>query len=202
MTIKILLVLVIGIFSGLYIVEPSFYGITDTLLDIGLSLLLFFVGIDIGSNKKVFGHLKKMGLKIILVPLSAAIGCLVGGIAVALIFKMPLLEGAAVAAGFGWYSLAPVLIAPYSAELSAIAFLTNVFREILAIVFISYTAKYIGYFETVGLGGATSMDTTLPIITRNTNAETAVVSFVSGMMLSLMVPVLVPMIVSILQLQM
>lgn len=202
MTIKILLVLVAGIFSGFFILDPSFYGTTDTLLDIGLSLLLFFVGIDIGSNKKVFGHLREMGFKIILVPLSAAFGCVAGGIVAAFIFNMPLLEGAAVASGFGWYSLAPVLIAPYSAELSAIAFLTNVFREILAIVFISYTARYIGYFETVGLGGATSMDTTLPIITRNTNAETAVVAFVSGMVMSLMVPVLVPLIVSILQLQM
>lgn len=202
MTIRILLILVAGILSGLYLVDPSFYETTDIFLSIGLSLLLFFVGIDIGSNKKAFLHLRKMGLKILLVPISAGLGCIAGGIIVALMFNMPFLEGAAVAAGFGWYSLAPILIAPYSAELSAIAFLTNVFREILAIVFISYTAKYIGYFETIGLGGATSMDTTLPIITRNTNAETAVVSFVSGIIMSLMVPVLVPLIVSILQMQM
>jgi|LGOV01.1.fsa_nt_gb uncharacterized membrane protein YbjE (DUF340 family) len=199
MTIKILLVLVAGILSGIYIIDPSFYGTTDIFLSIGLSLLLFFVGIDIGSNKKVFGQLKKMGLKIILVPVSAGLGCLAGGIATALIFNMPILEGAAVAAGFGWYSLAPILIAPYSAELSAIAFLTNVFREILAIAFISYTAKYIGYFETVALGGATSMDTTLPIISRNTDAETTVVAFVSGMIMTMSVPVLVPFFVSLLQ---
>jgi uncharacterized membrane protein YbjE (DUF340 family) len=202
MTIKIILVLIAGVVSGRYLVDPSFYGTTDTLLDIGLSLLLFFVGIDIGSNKKAFIHLKKMGFKIILVPFSAALGCLAGGIAVAFIFNMPLLEGAAVAAGFGWYSFAPVLIAPYSSELSTIAFLTNVFREILAIVFISYTARYIGFFETIGLGGATSMDSTLPIITKNTNAETAVVSFVSGLIMSLLVPVLVPLFISLLEFQM
>jgi uncharacterized membrane protein YbjE (DUF340 family) len=55
MTIKILLVLVAGILSGIYIIDPSFYGTTDIFLSIGLSLLLLFVGIDIGSNKKVFG---------------------------------------------------------------------------------------------------------------------------------------------------
>ena len=198
MTIKIILVLFAGVLSGIFLLEPSFYKYTNTLLNIGLCLLLFFVGMDIGSNKKAFEHLKKLGFKILLIPISAAIGCIVGGMMVSIVLGMPIFEGAAVAAGFGWYSLAPILIAPYSSELSTIAFLTNVLREILAIIFIPYTAKYIGYFETIALGGATSMDTTLPIITKNTNAETAVVSFVSGLFLSLLVPVLVPLFISLL----
>jgi uncharacterized membrane protein YbjE (DUF340 family) len=198
MTIKIIAVLTAGVLSGVFLVNPQVYSITDNLLDIGLSLLLFFVGIDIGRNKKAFVQLKKMGFKIILVPVSASIGCIIGGIVVAAFFKMPLMEGAAVASGFGWYSLAPVLIAPYSSELSTIAFLTNVLREIMAIIFIPYAAKHIGFFETIALGGATSMDTTLPIITKNTNAETAVVAFVSGLLMSLLVPVLVPVFISFL----
>jgi uncharacterized membrane protein YbjE (DUF340 family) len=198
MTVKIIVTLILGVLAGRFVFEPSFYGVTDQLLSLGLSLLLFFVGIDIGRNKQAFQHLRVLGFKILLVPVSAAIGCIFGGIIIAAIFNMRLLEGAAVASGFGWYSLAPVLIAPYSSELSTIAFLTNVFREILAIIFIPFTAKKIGYFETVALGGATSMDTTLPIITRNTDAETAVVAFVSGLIMSLMVPILVPVFIALL----
>ncbi len=199
MTVKILLVLIAGVLSGFFIFEPSFYPTTGVLLDIGLCLLLFFVGIDIGNNKKTFQHLKQLGFKIILIPVSAAIGGIIGGMMIAAVFGMPVFEGAAVAAGFGWYSLAPLIIAPYSAELSTIAFLTNVFKEILAIIFIPFVAKRIGFFEAVALGGATAMDTTLPIITRNTNGETAVVAFLSGLTMTFLVPVLVPIFVSLLR---
>ncbi|HBH13558.1 MAG: hypothetical protein XD91_0968 [Clostridiales bacterium 38_11] len=198
MTVKIILVLIAGVLTGFFFLEPSFYPITGTLLDLGLCLLLFFVGIDIGNNKNTFLHLKKLGFKIILVPISAAIGGIIGGMMIAAIFGMPVFEGAAVAAGFGWYSLAPLIIAPYSAELSTIAFLTNVFKEIFAIIFIPFVAKKIGFFEAVAMGGATAMDTTLPIITRNTDGETAVVSFLSGLIMTLMVPVLVPIFISLL----
>ena len=198
MTVKIILVLLGGILSGMFIFEPEFMSKTDTLLNIGLFFLLFFVGIDIGSNKKAFAHLKKLGFKLLLIPISAAFGSIFGGILVSGILGMKAFEGGAVGAGFGWYSLSAVLIAPYSAEVSTIAFLTNVIREIMAIMFIPLTAKYIGYYETISLGGATSMDTTLPIITKNTNSETAVISFISGLLMSIMVPIIVPIFISLL----
>ncbi|SRR6056297_147481 len=197
MTVKILLVLLAGIGSGIFLLEPEFMAKTDILLDIGLCLLLFFVGIDIGNNKKAFTHLKKIGFKLLLIPISAAMGSILGGMIVSVFIGMNIFEGGAVGAGFGWYSLSAILIAPYSSELSTIAFLTNVFREILAVIFIPITAKYIGYFETIALGGATAMDTTLPIITRNTNSETAVVSFVSGLLMSIFVPILVPLFIAL-----
>jgi len=197
MTAKILLVLFAGIGTGIFLLEPEFMAKTDILLDIGLCLLLFFVGIDIGSNKKAFIHLKKIGFKLLLIPISAAMGSILGGMMISVFIGMNIFEGGAVGAGFGWYSLSAILIAPYSSELSTIAFLTNVFREILAIIFIPITAKYIGYFETIALGGATAMDTTLPIITRNTNSETAVVSFVSGLLMSIFVPILVPLFIAL-----
>ena len=197
MTVKILLVLLGGVGTGMFLLEPEFMSKTDILLDIGLCLLLFFVGIDIGSNKKAFAHLKRLGFKLLLIPISAAFGSILGGMIISIILGMNIFEGGAIGAGFGWYSLSAILIAPYSAEVSTIAFLTNVFREILAIIFIPITAKYIGFFETIALGGATAMDTTLPIITRNTNSETAVVSFVSGLLMSIIVPILVPLFIAL-----
>ncbi len=198
MTVKIIIVLFGGILSGMFIFEPEFMSKTDTLLDIGLFFLLFFVGIDIGSNKKAFIHLKKLGFKLLLIPISAALGSIFGGLLTAEFLGMKIFEGGAIGAGFGWYSLSAVLIAPYSSEVSTIAFLTNVIREIMAIMLIPLTAKYIGYYETISLGGATSMDTTLPIITKNTNGETAVIAFISGLLMSIMVPIIVPVFISLL----
>jgi len=75
--------------------------------------------------------------------------------------------------------------------------LTNVFREILAFVFIPIIAKRIGFLETIAAGAAISMDTGLPLITKNTNQEVALISFISGVIISLSVTVLVPIFVGL-----
>lgn len=191
MTIKIILVLIAGILSGLFILPESVYGSTGLLLDIGLCCLLFFVGIDIGKSKDTFKNLKKVGFKILIVPVMAIIGSLFGGVLCSLIFDMNIFGSLAIASGLSWYTLSPIIITPYSAEFGAIAFLSNVFREVLAFITIPFIAKNIGYLETIAVGAAISMDTGLPIITKNTNQEVVVISFISGIIMSLMVPVLV-----------
>nr|WP_300094579.1 lysine exporter LysO family protein [Sedimentibacter sp.] len=198
MTKKILLVLAVGVLSGLFLIPDSLYGATGTMLDIGLCLLLFSVGVDIGSNKDIFKNLKNVGFKLLIVPAATVLGSLFGGILCSIIFKMNLFGSLAVASGFTWYTLSAIIITPVSAELGTIAFLTNVFREIIAFISIPFIAKHIGYLETIAVGGAISMDTGLPIITRNTSQEVVIISFISGIIISLMVPVLVPIFVGLL----
>ena len=192
MTKKILLVLAAGVLSGLFLLPDSFYGGTGILLDIGLCFLLFVVGIDIGSNKDIFKNLKSVGFIILIVPAATVFGSLFGGVVCSIIFKMNIFGSLAVASGFTWYSLSAIIITPISAELGAMAFLSNVFREIIAFISIPFIAKHIGFLETIAVGGAISMDTGLPIITRNTSQEVVIISFISGIIISLMVPILVP----------
>jgi len=191
LTIKIILILIVGILSGFFILPESIYQNTGLLLDIGLCCLLFFVGIDIGNNKETFKNLKNVGFKVLIVPVFAIAGSLFGGVLCSYIFKMDLFGSLAIASGLSWYTLAPIIITPYSAELGAIAFLTNVFREVMAFILIPFIAKHIGYLETIAVGGAISMDTGLPIITKNTSQEVVIISFISGIIMSLAVPVLV-----------
>lgn len=197
MTIKIILILIGGILSGFFILPDSIYQNTGLLLDIGLCCLLFFVGIEIGNNKNTFKNLKKVGLKMLVVPVAAIMGSLFGGILCSFIFDMNIYGSLAIASGLSWYTLAPIIITPYSAELGAIAFLTNVFREVFAFICIPFIAKHIGYLETIAVGGAISMDTGLPIITKNTNQEVVIISFISGIVMSLAVPVLVTLFVGL-----
>jgi uncharacterized membrane protein YbjE (DUF340 family) len=70
-------------------------------------------------------------------------------------------------------------------------------REVLAILCIPFIAKYIGDLEAIAPAGATAMDTTLPIISRNTNAKAVIISFITGIILSLLVPVIVPIIIQL-----
>ena len=191
MTLKIILAVIIGAVVGFFIPD-SFYSVTDTLLTIGLCLLLFFVGIDIGKNKNVFNDIKNSGRLFFLIPIGVTIGSLLGAIGVGFILGYPVNESGAIGSGMGWYTLSSIIIAPYSSELSVLAFLTNVVREVLAIAMIPIIAKYIGFNEAIAPAGATAMDTTLPIISRNTNSETAILSFSTGLILSTLVPILVP----------
>ncbi len=107
-------------------------------------------------------------------------------------------ESVAIASGMGWYSFSAIELSKVSVELGGIAFLSNIFRELLAIFLIPFVAKKIGAFESVGIAGATAMDTVLPVINKNNPAEISIVSFYSsGLVISLIVPILVPFVISI-----
>ncbi|MBW4828850.1 MAG: lysine exporter LysO family protein [Clostridiaceae bacterium] len=197
MSLSIILAVVLGIGAGYFILPDWVFSYTGTIADIGLCLLLFFVGMDIGKQKGIFKDLKKMGFKILLVPIMIIIGSILGSIVGGFLLKMPTNESGAVGAGLGWYTLSSVMLTSYSTELSAIAFLTNVIREIIALIIVPIIAKHIGYLECIAPCGATAMDTALPVISKSTDSKTTIVSFISGVILSLVVPILVSIMIKI-----
>lgn len=197
MTIIIFAAVVFGILVGIVFFPSQWVFATDYFMDIGLCLLLLLVGIDIGKQKNILEEVRKMGFSLLIVPVLVAFGSIVGAMGGGILIGLPVNEAGAVGAGFGWYSLSAVMLTDYSAHLSALAFLSNVFRELLAIVSIPFVAKWIGYMEAVAPGGATAMDTTLPIITQYTDSKTAVLAFVSGVLLSTFVPLLVSLIIGL-----
>ena len=197
MTAFIIIAVLLGILTGYTIFPPELYNITEYIMDFGICLLLLLVGIDIGKQKNIIKEIKKFGLTIVVVPILIAIGSIVGAMIGGLIIDMPINESGAIGAGFGWYSLSSILLIDYSASISALAFLSNVTREVIAIIIIPFIGKYFGHLEAVAPGGATAMDTTLPIITKYTSSKIAVLAFVSGVILSMLVPILVPVIIAL-----
>jgi len=197
MTIKIVFSVIAGIGVGYFLLPNSIFQYTDIIIDIGLCLLLFFVGIDIGRNKEVFSKIKKTGFKVLLIPFMIIIGSIGGSMFAGFLLKLPLNESGAVGAGFGWYTLSSMMLASYSTELSTLAFISNVVREILALISIPIIAKYIGDIESIAPAGATAMDTSLPIISKSTNPHTAIIAFITGVILSTAVPILVPIIIKL-----
>ncbi|NLI43427.1 MAG: lysine exporter LysO family protein [Synergistaceae bacterium] len=197
MTMVIISCLLIGIFLGYFLGMPL-NGLTDYVITFCLLILLFSVGIDLGSNKESFRDIKNNGLKLFIVPIGTILGTAIGCIGTSLILKMPLKESLAVGAGFGWYSLSGVLIAQmYSVELGMVAFLSNVIREIIALISIPFISKRVGALEAIGIAGATAMDTLLPVIVKSNTPDVVIYSFVSGVFLTLLVPILVPVILSL-----
>lgn len=191
MTKKILISVTLGALVGFFFIPEGFLKYIGTIMDIGLCALLFFVGTDLGRNKEIFSQMKEIGVKVIGLPFIVALGSIFGAILAGLIFGYSPTESAAVGSGFAWYTLSPIIIAPYSAELSAVAFLANVTREVVAILFIPVIAQKIGYLEAVSTTGAAGMDTLLPVVSKATDSRTAIICFINGVVLTMLVPILV-----------
>ena len=192
MSIAILVVLVLGIGAG-YVLPENISGLIDSASSYMLLILLFSVGIDMGLNKEVFARIKDLGFKILLIPFGVVVGSLCGGFLTALLTNLPVKDGLSISAGLGWYSLSGILITEAGNPVAGtISFLANVFREMLTFIVVPFIAGHLNYYCAIAPAGATAMDTTLGIISRNTNATVAVLSFVSGVVCTLVVPVLVP----------
>jgi uncharacterized membrane protein YbjE (DUF340 family) len=189
----ILASLVCGVLSGYFILPAGIISNLDKIASFALNLLILSVGIDLGTNKEVFYSIRETGFKILLIPVSIIFGSLFGGAIASLIYRMPMNLGLAISSGFGWYSLSGVILSNISGpEAGTIAFLTNVFRELIAVLTIPLLAKKLNHLTAISPAGATSMDTTLPLISEATDSKTVVVSFINGAILSSLVPILVP----------
>lgn len=187
---------VLGIIAGVYHILPKFLFDTDFSI-YALYVLICLVGIGVGSDKKAREIQKNAKLKIILVPLTVVIGTLLGVAVVSLFIDIGLREALAIGAGFGYYSLSSILITKISGEaLGVIALIANISREITTLLLAPLLVKYFGKLAPVAAGGATSMDTTLPVITQFAGKEYVIISVFSGVVLSILVPFLVTFILS------
>ncbi|MDW8799765.1 lysine exporter LysO family protein [Clostridium sp. A1-XYC3] len=192
MTKIILVAVTLGMLCGYLLLPESFIGNLNTLSTIALNFLILSVGIDVGSNKNLLSDLKKNGIGIILIPICIVLGSLVGGLMTALIYGLPLKSSLSIASGFGWYSLSGILLTNLeNAQVGTIAFLTNVFRELIAVILIPILATKLNHYTAIAPAGATSMDTTLPLIAKATTPQIAVVSFLNGAILTSLVPILI-----------
>lgn len=182
-----------GIGLGYYALPPQAAGQIGDLTLWALNFLILMIGIEVGQNLAVFKEIRKHGVMLVAIPLGIIAGSALGGVAASQLFHQPSSTGLAIAAGYGWYSLSGILLTTLDgAQTGAVAFITNIFRELLTIVSVPFLAKYFNRYTAIAPAGATSMDSTLPVISRYTDPEVAIMAFFNGVVLSALVPVLVP----------
>lgn len=155
--------------------------------------LMFFVGLSIGNDSKTLKSFKRINPVYYLLPVYTIIGTLGGCAIISLMLpERTIAEIMAVGSGFGYYSLSSIFITEYKgAELGTIALLSNIIRELTALLFAPFFVKYFGKLAPIAIGGATTMDTTLPVILKFSGKEFLVVSIFSGFVLDISVPFLV-----------
>lgn len=191
MTICIAVSVIAGILAGYFIIPEGFAEISGNLIVAGLSLLLLFVGMDIGVEGTIAANFKRAGWRVIVFPFVIMIGTYIGAAAASLVLPVTMKDALCVGSGFGWYTLAPAMLAEYSMEISAMSFMHNVMRELIGILLMPLVAAKVGYIETISLPGSSSMDVCLPIVERVTKSDIAVYSFLSGAVLSASTPIMV-----------
>ena len=158
-----------------------------------LYALMFCVGITLGNDRTLAGRVRRLDPRLALLPVATAVGTLAGAaLAAPLLAEWSLTDSLAVGAGFGYYSLSSIFIADFRGpELATIALLCNVMREIFTLLAAPLVAGWCGPLAAVSIGGATTFDTTLPIITQAAGRPYAVVSVFHGCVLDFSVPFLV-----------
>lgn len=183
---------VLGIIVGLYHIIPQ------SFLDSGVSYyalccLMFCVGISIGCDTTILKSFKKVNPRLMLLPVMTILGTLAGCAAVSVLLgHRQLTDCLAIGSGFGYYSLSSIFITQYKgAELGTVALLANIFREMGTLLLTPLIAKVFGPLAPISAGGATSMDTTLPIISQTCGRQYVMVSIYHGFVVDFSVPFLV-----------
>lgn len=158
-----------------------------------LYVLMFLVGISVGSDREALQAMRHQPVKIVFVPLATILGTLTGcALAGLALSGRSLADCLAVGAGFGYYSLSSIFITEYrGAELGTLALTANVLREIITLVGAPFLARWFGKLAPISAGGATTMDTTLPIIARVSGKEFVIISIFHGFVVDFSVPFLV-----------
>ena len=154
-----------------------------------LWLLMLLVGISIGSDRRLGEILRTLKPRVLLLPLATTAGTFAGTALVSLFLSYSVSECMAVGAGFAYYSLSSIFISQYKgAELGTIALISNIARELITLLATPLLARYLGPLVPISCGGASTMDTTLPVITRYCGKEWIFVSIVHAMILDFSVP--------------
>ncbi len=171
---------------------PSFLIETDWS-ELVLMMLMLLVGVSLGANREVQQIFRQINLKIVLVPISCIVGTFIGVTVVSLFINdISVPDALAVGSGFGYYSLSSILITQVKGEaLGVVALLSNIIRELITLLLAPLMVTYFGKLAPITAGGATTIDTTLPIITRYSGQEFIIVALFNGIFLEVSVPVFV-----------
>lgn len=166
-----------------------------------LYALMLQVGISIGSNKNLKQIVRQIRLKMLVIPLATIIGTLLfSALASLLLSRWSVFECMAVGSGFAYYSLSSILITQFkepsiglqlATELGTIALLSNIIREMMALLGSPLIEKYFGKLAPISAAGVNSMDVVLPAITRYSGKEMIPVAILHGILIDFSVPLFV-----------
>lgn len=181
-----------GVLAGLFHIAPSETA-NSGISFYALCALMFCVGLSVGNNPQTIKNFRSLNPRLAFLPVMTILGTICASALVSvLLSNRSAADCMAVGAGFGYYSLSSIFITEYKgAELGTVALLSNIMREMITLLCAPLLVRWFGNLAPISAGGATTMDTTLPIIARYAGQEFAVVSIFHGFVIDFSVPFLV-----------
>lgn len=182
----------IGTLCGMFHLLPSDLS-QSNISFYALCALMFSVGISIGNDPQTLRNFRSLNPRLVLLPVATILGTLSAAALVSLILPhRSVSECMAIGSGMGYYSLSSIFITQYKGpELGTLALLSNILREIMTLLCAPLLVRWFGNLAPISAGGATTMDTTLPIITRTAGQQFVIVSIFHGFITDFSVPFLV-----------
>lgn len=196
---SVALSLVGGLLFGYLFLDTGVKDTLDLILMSALDVMIFIAGIEIGSNRGILKRICNVhsALLALAIPLAVACGSICGALLLGHIAGLSAYDSLLVGGGLGWYSFSSVVIsAMYSTEIGTVAFLANMMREISGFFLIPLLVR-VHKFLALAPSGAATMDSGLPVVIKYTNLHVGMYSFINGLVLTLIVPVLISWLLSL-----
>lgn len=191
--------LVGGLLFGYLFLDTGVKDTLDLILMSALDVMIFIAGIEIGSNRGILKRICNLhsALLALAIPLAVACGSICGALLLGHIAGLSAYDSLLVGGGLGWYSFSSVVIsAMYSTEIGTVAFLANMMREISGFFLIPLLVR-VHKFLALAPSGAATMDSGLPVVIKYTNLHVGMYSFINGLVLTFIVPVLISWLLSL-----
>lgn len=163
-----------------------------------LYILMLLLGINLGCSKDPKEFAASLKPATLLVPLATIGGTLlfsaVGGF---LLSRWSVFDCMAVGSGFSYYSISSILITEIKSasmgvqvatELGTIALLSNIFREMTALICAPLFRKYFGYLAPISAAGIGSADISLPTIARISGPDAIPIAIIHGLLIEITMP--------------
>ncbi len=200
---------VVGVVLAFFSILPHSVLAFDfgTISNYLLYVLMFFVGVSIGVDESIVQIIKGLPKRALIGPFLTIVGTSVATIIVYYImsvtgllkgFDLSLKSTVTVNSALGYYSLSGILLTEaWGAQIGSIALLSNLFRELLTILFGPLISKYFGAHSLIASGGVTVTDTTMPIILKCCGNNAFALTMYSGIVINILVPFILAFLVSI-----
>ncbi|MEG1212391.1 MAG: lysine exporter LysO family protein [Leclercia sp.] len=181
---------IIGFLAGYKKMVPDIN--YDFIISSLLYLLIFIIAVKLSHAGL---HLREIFLnrQNIIMTCFTVIASYLGAAFAACFLPLSLAQSLAVSSGFGWYTLSGILFTKMGDPLlGSVAFLCDLFREVIALLLIPTLSRLGNGNIAIGVAGATAMDVTLPIIEKHCGVSYVPVALLSGGIITVIVPFLIP----------
>lgn len=181
-----------GILAGYFLLQDLNKVILDRALTVCLLFLYTGAGIMLGSNKSVFSYIRRLGLRVLFMPVGIFAGCLIGGFVAGMLLHVDLKWSLLSASGMGYYSLTGATMTEnYGIEAGTYGFIVNILRDVLTVVFLPVLIR-ISKGSPIASGAGGCMDSMLVPVGRVVGPELSVVALISGTIITIFVPFWLP----------